>query len=413
MQVSLLNNNMKHILSNIIAVVSTAMIFSSCGTPKNLYRWEKDEIRPLADAAICYGGHSARNPYLWTEERFEKTVLYKDENGQEHWLFDNMIMMELWDDDYAVTFSIANDGRYSSRKEHWLRQLDYWFDKENGFAALDRCIDAAAKRIGNPPSKRGIIFSLPDPVYFEHYTNAMKGENRNTVYWGEIGAVAMDFSKSQDRIQAYLWLVDAVRTKFAQAGYRHIELIGFYVLSEELSVPGSFRYEYKEHDVTIKAVADYCHSVNEGFYWVPYAMAPGIENSKDFGFDLVVMQPNYYWTDAKWTWDQIEKKIRDFGLGMELEFEGTHGEPLTSSILSNLKDGRPNPYSERNKARFQEYLDNARSRGLYGQVPFVLYAGTNGLYELAVSQDEKDKEIYHKLCKFVVGNPLKNQPLSF
>ena len=404
---------MKHILSNIIAVVSTAMIFSSCGTPKNLYRWEKDEIRPLADAAICYGGHSARNPYLWTEERFEKTVLYKDENGQEHWLFDNMIMMELWDDDYAVTFSIANDGRYSSRKEHWLRQLDYWFDEENGFAALDRCIDAAAKRIGNPPSKRGIIFSLPDPVYFEHYTNAMKGENRNTVYWGEIGAVAMDFSKSQDRIQAYLWLVDAVRTKFAQAGYRHIELIGFYVLSEELSVPGSFRYEYKEHDVTIKAVADYCHSVNEGFYWVPYAMAPGIENSKDFGFDLVVMQPNYYWTDAKWTWDQIEKKIRDFGLGMELEFEGTHGEPLTSSILSNLKDGRPNPYSERNKARFQEYLDNARSRGLYGQVPFVLYAGTNGLYELAVSQDEKDKEIYHKLCKFVVGNPLKNQPLSF
>ena len=404
---------MKHILSNIIAVVSTAMIFSSCGTPKNLYRWEKDEIRPLADAAICYGGHSARNPYLWTEERFEKIVLYKDENGQEHWLFDNMIMMELWDDDYAVTFSIANDGRYSSRKEHWLRQLDYWFDEENGFAARDRCIDAAAKRIGNPPSKRGIIFSLPDPVYFEHYTNAMKGENRNTVYWGEIGAVAMDFSKSQDRIQAYLWLVDAVRTKFAQAGYRHIELIGFYVLSEELSVPGSFRYEYKEHDVTIKAVADYCHSVNEGFYWVPYAMAPGIENSKDFGFDLVVMQPNYYWTDAKWTWDQIEKKIRDFGLGMELEFEGTHGEPLTSSILSNLKDGRPNPYSERNKARFQEYLDNARSRGLYGQVPFVLYAGTNGLYELAVSQDEKDKEIYHKLCKFVVGNPLKNQPLSF
>ncbi|MBO5816017.1 MAG: DUF4855 domain-containing protein [Bacteroidales bacterium] len=404
---------MKHILSNIIAVVSTAMIFSSCGTPKNLYRWEKDEIRPLADAAICYGGHSARDPYLWTEERFEKTVLYKDENGQEHWLFDNMIMMELWDDDYAVTFSIANDGRYSSRKEHWLRQLDYWFDEENGFAALDRCIDAAAKRIGNPPSKRGIIFSLPDPVYFEHYTNAMKGENRNTVYWGEIGAVAMDFSKSQDRIQAYLWLVDAVRTKFAQAGYRHIELIGFYVLSEELSVPGSFRYEYKEHDVTIKAVADYCHSMNEGFYWVPYAMAPGIENSQDFGFDLVVMQPNYYWTDAKWTWDQIEKKIRDFGLGMELEFEGTHGEPLTSSILSNLKDGRPNPYSERNKARFQEYLDNARSRGLYGQVPFVLYAGTNGLYELAVSQDEKDKEIYHKLCKFVVGNPLKNQPLSF
>lgn len=398
---------MKSLITNIIAVVSAAMIFTSCAQQNKLYRWEKDAIASIADAAICYGGHSARNPYLWTPERFEKTVIYKDEKGQEHWLFDNMIMMELWDDDYAVTYSIANDGRYSSRKEHWQRQVDYWFDDHNGFAALDQCIADAARRIGNPPSKRGIIFSLPDPVYFEHYTKAMKGENRNTVYWGDIDGVQMDFAKAEDRVKAYKWLVDAVRERFAEAKYKHIELIGFYVLSEELSVPGSFRYEYKQHDVTIKAVADYCHCLNEGFYWVPYAMAPGIENSKDFGFDLVVMQPNYYWTDAKWTWDQIEKKIRDYGLGMELEFEGTHGEPLTSSILSYLKDGQPNPYSQRNKARFQEYLDNAASRALYGSVPFVLYSGTNGLYELAVSQDEKDREIYHKLGKFIINSPLK------
>lgn len=398
---------MKNILVKIIAVAATAMIFGSCGTQKNLYKWEKDAVRPIADAAICYGGHSARNPYLWTPERFEKTVAYTDKNGQEHWLFDNMIVMELWDDDFKVTYSIANDGRYSSRKEHWERQLDYWFDAENGFAALDKCVADVASRIGKPSTKRGIIFSLPDPVYFEHYTKAIKGENRNTVYWGELDGVALDFSKTEDRIKAYLWLVDQVRARFAEAGYKYVELIGFYVLSEELSVPGGWRYEYKEHDKTIKAVADYCHSLNEGLYWVPYAMAPGIERSKDFGFDLTVMQPNYYWTDAKWSWDQIEKKIRDYGLGMELEFEGTHGEPLTSSILSNLKNGQPNPYAARNKARFQEYLDNARSRGLHGTVPFVLYSGTNGLYELAVSEDPLDKEMYHKLCKFVIDNPLK------
>ena len=390
-----------------IFTLIAALILVSCSTQTRLYKWEKDGIRTITDAAICYGGHSARNPYLWTADRFAKTVAYTDENGQEHWLFDNMIMMELWDDDYAVTYSIANDGRYSSRKEHWQGQLDYWFDSENGFAALDACVADVASRIGAPSAKRGIIFSLPDPVYFEHYTNAMKGENLNTVYWGEIDGVELDFAKPEDRVKAYKWLIDAVRAKFAEADYEYIELIGFYVLSEELSAPGSFRYEYKQHDITIKATADYCHSVNEGFYWVPYAMAPGIESSKDFGFDLVVMQPNYYWTDAKWTWDQIEKTIRDNGLGMELEFEGTHGEPLTSSILSNLKNGEANPYAERNKARFQEYLDNAKARGLYGEVPFVLYAGTNGLYELAVSEDPKDREMYHKLGKFIIENPLK------
>lgn len=394
-------------MKRIAFILAAILLMSSCGSGTRLYDWEKDEIRPIADAAICYGGHSARNPYLWTPERFEKTVAYTDENGQEHWLFDNMIMMELWDDDYAVTFSIANDGRFSSRKEHWQRQIDYWFDEENGFAALDRCVADVASRIGEPATKRGIIFSLPDPVYFEHYTNAMKGENLNTVYWGEIDGVEMDFAKPEDRVKAYIWLIDAVRAKFAEAGYMHIELIGFYILSEELSVPGGFRYEYKQHDITIKAAADYCHSVNEGFYWVPYAMAPGIENSRDFGFDLVVMQPNYYWTDAKWTWDQIEKTIRDNGLGMELEFEGTHGEPLTSSILTFLKNGEENPYADRNKARFHEYLANAKARGLYGEVPFVLYAGTNGLYELGTSEDTKDQALYHELCKFIINNPLK------
>ena len=395
------------IMKRILIIFSAVLMVCGCGAQKNLYKWEKDEVCQIADAAICYGGHSARNPYLWTPERFEKTLAYTDENGQEHWLFDNVIVMELWDDDFKVTYSIANDGRYSSRKEHWERQLDYWFDAENGFAAMDKCVADVASRIGKPSTKRGIIFSLPDPVYFEHYTKAMKGENRNTVYWGELDGVALDFAKPEDRIKAYLWLVDQVRARFAEAGYKYVELIGFYVLSEELSVPGGWRYEYKEHDKTIKAVADYCHSLNEGLYWVPYAMAPGIERSKDFGFDLTVMQPNYYWTDAKWSWDQIEKKIRDYGLGMELEFEGTHGEPLTSSILSNLKNGQPNPYAARNKARFQEYLDNARSRGLHGTVPFVLYSGTNGLYELAVSEDPLDKEMYHKLCKFVIDNPLK------
>ena len=387
----------------------TILFISGCNAAPKLYKWEKKRHADykIADAAICYGGHSCRNPYLWTEERFEKTVAYVDQNGQEHWLFDNMIMMELWDDDFKVTYSIANDGRFSSRKEHWQRQIDYWFDAQNGFSALDRCIENVSKKIGSPSSKRGVIFSLPDPVYFEHYSKAMKGENLNTVYWGELDGVAMDFSKPEDRIKAYLWLVDEVRKAFDKAAYKHIELKGFYILSEELSVPGSFRYEYKQHDITIKAVAEYCHSVKEGFYWVPYAMAPGIERGEAFGFDLVVMQPNYYWTDAKWSWDQIETKIRDLGLGMELEFEGTHGEPLTSSILTYLKNGMPNPYAERNKARFQEYLDNAKSRRLHGEVPFVLYSGTNGLYELAVSDDPADRATYNALCQFVITNPLK------
>ena len=128
-------------MKRVTLILAAILLLSSCGTKVKLYNWEKDGLREITDATICYGGHGSRNPYLWTPERFEKSVVYTDVNGQEHWLFDNMIMMELWTDDYAVTYSIANDGRYSSRKEHWQEQIDYWFDKEygvtNSFKGLD------------------------------------------------------------------------------------------------------------------------------------------------------------------------------------------------------------------------------------------------------------------------------------
>ena len=54
----------------------------------------------------------------------------------------------------------------------------------------------------------------------------MKNENRNTVYWGEIDGVQMDFAKAEDRIKAYKWMINQVRAKFAEAKYKHIELIG-------------------------------------------------------------------------------------------------------------------------------------------------------------------------------------------
>ena len=80
---------------------------------------------------------------------------------------------------------------------------------------------------------------------------------------------------------------------------------------------------------------------------------------------------------------------------------------MKSSILTKLANGNDNPYAKRNKARFQEYLDNAVARGIYGSCPLVLYTGTNALYELAVSKDEADRQMYHKLGQFIINSPLK------
>jgi hypothetical protein len=119
------------------------------------------------------------------------------------------------------------------------------------------------------------------------------------------------------------------------------------------------------------------------------------------------MQPNRYWKDPQWSWEQICGMIEKNNLGMELEFEGTHGEALNSSILSRLSTGGINPYAAENKARFREYLDEALQHGIYGRSPLVLYSGTNALYELAVSDDAHDREMCHQLCRFIIENPLR------
>ena len=371
-----------------------------------LYRWERGrEIIPeFADMALCYGGHSARNPGVWDKERFKKTVLYTDKKGKDHWFFDSMLMLEIWDDNYKVTYSIANDGKNSSRKHHWTRFLDYWFDSSYGFSALDRCISEAALKIGTPPSPRYVVVSIPDPVYFENYSAGVSGKNKNTVYWGEIDGVKMDFSKMEHRFKAYQWFIDQVRARFAQKEYRYVELLGFYILSESLSMNGTWRYEYKQHEELIPMVADYCHQVNEGLYWIPYSVSEddaghnkALKNWKQFGFDLAILQPNYYWDNK--SWDVTCDYINRYDMGMEFEFEGSHG--YGTSILGNSQ------LAETKKARFREYMTNARKYNIYGSKPIVLYTGTNALYELATSDYPEDQELYHEFGQFIIDSPLK------
>lgn len=371
-----------------------------------LYWWERNRtsIPTFADMALCYGGHSARNPGVWTKERFEKTALYTDNNGQKHWLFDSMLMLEIWDDNYKTTYSIANDGKNSSKKSHWTGLLDYWFDDVNGFQALDDCIAEAAAEIGTPPAPRYIVFSLPDPVYFENYSDGTSGSNRNTVYWGSIGGIQMDFSLMEHRLQAYEWYIDEIRARFAEKDYKYIQLLGFYILSETLTMENGWRYEYKQHDLIIPLVAEHCHSVNEGLYWIPYSVSDddashnkALRNWKSFGFDLAILQPNYYWDDKSWatTCDYINT----YDMGMEFEFEGSHGG--STSILGDSEK------AAENKKRFSAYMENAKTYGIYGKRPIVLYTGTNALYELATSENETDQALYHKFAQFIIDSPLK------
>ena len=378
-------------------------------------------IPSLSDMTLCYGGNPDRVPYLWTKERWKKHAVYTDKNGQDHWFFDAFLALEFKTrhNGTEYVYDLANTETYSAGKEQWIQQLDYWFDSTYGFQALDECIGEAVATAGAYPHKRYVVFSLPDPVYFKQFAD----KSSSTKYWGTIDGETMDFSKVEHRQKAYKWMINQVRARFAAMNYEHIELAGFYIIQECLSE--SYNSQYKNFKTVISDAAEYCKTVNKGMYWVPYGYSTSdgghntaIKKWKDYGFTATTLQPNKYF-DSWRSWDTIKSYVQENDLCMELEFEGSHGDggwssgdsPRTSmSILETVMttydaegtpQGSPNKQAERNKARFREYMQKMKDFGLYGNKMIVLYSGTNGLYELATSSEDKDKELYYELGEFI------------
>lgn len=394
------------------------------------YPFEKRAgIPQFADMTLCYGGNPERVPYAWDKDRWRKHAVYTDKNGNDHWLFDSFLALEFStkSDGVEYVYNLDNTETLSAGKEQWEQQLDYWFDSTNGFQALDDCIDEAIATAGPYPHKRYVVFSLPDPIYFQQFAVKEPGV---TKYWGTIDGEEMDFADIEHRKRAYVWMIDQVRSRFAAKNYRHIELAGFYILQECLSE--SYNSQYKNFQEVISHASTYCKRCNEGMYWIPYGYSSddeghnnAIKNWKNYGFTSTILQPNKYW-DTWREWSTIcQDYIYDNNLGMEFEFEGSHGEggwsssetpKKSSSILETVMTnydaegtakGQPNPQAARNKARFREYMQKCKDYGIYGNRMLVLYTGTNAWVELANSTAELDRKLYHETSKFFLLSPLK------
>ena len=159
------------------------------------YDWERGrkDLLTATDAVLCYGGSHHRTPYLWDEERLAPYVTCVDSAGREQWLFDGFIFLEFVDaarpDGATWAFETGNPNAPAAGRAQWEELLDYWFAAGNGFEALDRTVEAAAARIGEPPAKRRVIMMLPDPVIYRNYADTTSA----TDYWGELDGRRLDF----------------------------------------------------------------------------------------------------------------------------------------------------------------------------------------------------------------------------
>ena len=376
-----------------LTVLSALMCLSCSAAPK---------AEPLHDATLV--GYWHREPHAWDAERFAPHVSWKAPDGSEHWLFEAFIFLEGQDYLTGRTFVISPAGK-SATKTEWQRQLDLWLGEDCGVAALDKACADAASRIGTPPAKRKVIIGLPDPVMFETFAD----KKSSTTYWGD----GLDFSKTEDKLQALDWYITEVRARFAALAPRYLELDGFSITSEEIYLKYDIdvNCRYKNWEEIVPALSERCHAAGQRLYWVPYHMAPGHKFWKQIGIDQAWMQPNWYW-DLKagelHPFDKTLKAMEEYGLGMELEFE-------YSAVADQMKPGVMGPDGEGRlifdaadvpalQRRVREYMRRYREAGLMGKGSIALYSGSNALTQLAVSPLAQDKALYDDICRFVLEN---------
>lgn len=399
-----------------------------------LYSWEEGRTTlPMpADISLIYGGSEDRNPFEWTQERWQHHVSYTDANDTEHWLFDAFLCNEtaLYDGNWAFTL-VGGSGTYSGTRAKWEKLLDYWFTggsfkyqtgywNSNGWNAynsdwgalvpnslscgaldnLEAAIAATAARIGAPPKKRYVIIGLPEPIYYKNYYRGCRGEDMgedftSTRYWGSVLGEELDFASTDDRIKAVTWYMDEIRRRFDEKNYNYIELLGFYILEESLSTTsGSYRNNLKKHQVTIPAIAEHAHACNEGLYWIPFADAESYSKWATLGFDKAYYQPGYYFDSGKSLSDALSR-IKTNNMGLELE--------LSHTVVAALMGDGADAYRTRLKA----YMDQSKSSGVYGAKPLAVFSSTNAWAQLATSTDPLDKALYLQLCDYLSGSALK------
>lgn len=337
------------------------------------YGWEKNRTSLLEnnDMVLLYAGGSHR-PYHWDEQYVEPYVTYKDESGKEHWMFDSFLFLEIYS---AEDITFATGYKDSSgqplkpaKKQDWERLIDHYFQSRLCIGALEKSIESAKKRIGEPTEKRKIVIGIPEPI-------------KSQKNWGSVRehGTMLDFSRINDRITACEWYIDYAREKFNEMNFKNIELAGFYWIAETAS-------DTKE---ILSDLSSYLNKLKYSFVWIPYNGAHGAFDWKRLTFNYAYYQPNYFFNDKReisWLNKACEDAVRN-DMDMEIEFD--------DRVLERYGWGY----------RLDDYMNAFKEYGIWENRKIAYYQGGTTVYNLSKSKIKKEKELYHRFGKFVIERP--------
>ena len=298
---------------------------------------------------------------------YEKDLLpytaYLDTKGNvKDFFFDSYLFLPCMDYGPSGARMHLDEGN-PTKAIDWTSYVDDTFAKGANVDALEKAYGTTKKALGNTDSKAGVFFTLLYP-------------GKKATNFGTLGGRSLNFSKMEDRKYAVKWMIDEQMARFEQAGYQHLDLVGFYWLEEYIAAGDDAEI--------LNYAADYLHSKGLKFIWIPWYKANGYERWESFGFDVACMQPNLMWIGYN---DPTRVKAsiaasEQYGLSMEMECDGR-------------------VYTDEYFARYLNYLEGGLNSSMMNAVKMYYQDGKTAVYYKACySSDQRYRLVYDLTYKY-------------
>lgn len=314
---------------------------------------------------LIYNGQNHRR---WQKDDFKPLLAHTTRAGQPLApLFDTFLVLPLRLDNghaFGPSFGKA-PGNREDLAEYWDSRL---FGGDDQLRKLDEAAGEIAAALHAPALRRKVILALPYADPAQRDFGAL-----------EPGGASLDLARHEDRLAAIRWYVTSARRAWNAARFRHLDLIGWYWIHEQTDGPDG---------EILPDIGRIVHEDGGRYFWIPWFKAPGSDHWRDFGFDVAIQQPNYFfpkYTGADVRLYDAAERARQYHLGMEIELDGRAITSLAS------------------RQRYWDYLRVGREEGYQTKALLAWYMGPDALVQAAASPDPDVRAIYDATAAFITG----------
>ncbi len=321
---------------------------------------DKNLLKGYKDVCLLY--HRVDRPY-YTESELINYLAYMKDGKIQDTLFDSFLFLQSGD----LPSGNKNNAAIKKSDLDWM--LDSIFAADKNLGAMEKLAAQIKQELGlDKDFKYGIGITIYVPTVGSDYGD-FDGDGKSNVINNEADRIAA--------IEAYM---NDVEKRFAEAGYEHLELMGYYWYHEGI-------YVENKDDEIIKATSKLCHDHGYDFFWIPWYNAPGVDFWKDCGFDAAVMQPNYVFDHEtpKSRLEQAANFIRQYGMGVEIEIGSAN---LEDPVL---------------RQKYIEYLMGGVTYGYMKNCMHMYYQEVTAYHVASKSGDPKVRQLYDYTYQFIKG----------